>query len=292
MIKTEDIRIRDPFVLAVEEEQAYYLFGTTDENVWEGKGTGFDVYKSSDLINWEGPSAAFRPGKDFWADENFWAPEVHFYKGTYYMLASFKKKGMPRGTQILSSRRPEGPYLPYTEGVLTPEGWECLDGTLHIGKDGEPWLIFSREWTQVGDGEIHGVRLSEDLRARKGEPVLLFKASQTPWAENVAPDKEAGGIRYVTDGPFLYVEEDSSLKLMWSSFYGGEYAMGSAESSSGDVTGPWIHEESPFYHKDGGHGMIFRAFDGRRILAIHAPNVRHMERPRFICIENGTQAEE
>ena len=41
-MRISDIQIRDPFV--VEEDGAYYLFGSTDKNIWEGAGTGFDGY--------------------------------------------------------------------------------------------------------------------------------------------------------------------------------------------------------------------------------------------------------
>ncbi|WP_263364595.1 hypothetical protein [Paenibacillus arenilitoris] len=39
MLRREDIQIRDPFVLPVPKQKRYYLFGSTDRNIW-GKGTG------------------------------------------------------------------------------------------------------------------------------------------------------------------------------------------------------------------------------------------------------------
>jgi hypothetical protein len=39
-----DIRIRDPFV--VPENGCYYLFGSTDKDIWKSRATGFDVYVS------------------------------------------------------------------------------------------------------------------------------------------------------------------------------------------------------------------------------------------------------
>lgn len=54
MLKREDIQIRDPFVLPVEREQKYYLYGTTDKSPWGGSATGFDVYASSSLEDWKG----------------------------------------------------------------------------------------------------------------------------------------------------------------------------------------------------------------------------------------------
>ena len=82
--------MRDPFVLSVPEEKKYYLFGTTDPSCWKGPFYGFDCFISEDLEYWQGPVAAFRPREGFWGTENFWAPEVHRYRGKYYMLASFK----------------------------------------------------------------------------------------------------------------------------------------------------------------------------------------------------------
>src|SRR5579883_1414946 len=96
-----DIRIRDPFILPLAEEQTYYLYGTTDENCWEGPADGFDCYWSRDLKQWEGPRQVFAASPQFWSDRNYWAPEAHRYEGRFVMLASFKSAHRRRGTQIL-----------------------------------------------------------------------------------------------------------------------------------------------------------------------------------------------
>src|SRR6185436_5786395 len=107
---------------------------------------------STDLAHWDGPFPAFRPPSGFWADRNFWAPEVHFYQGRYYMFASFKAENVPRGTQILVSDTPQGLFLPMSAGTVTPPDWECLDGTFFLDANNAPWIIFCHEWVQVGDG--------------------------------------------------------------------------------------------------------------------------------------------
>ncbi|MEO8608135.1 MAG: family 43 glycosylhydrolase [Chloroflexota bacterium] len=109
-MKTSDLHIRDPFVLPVISEQQYYLYGTTGPESWTNSAAGIDYYISRDLQNWEGPFPAFRPPANFWADRNFWASEVHFYRGRYYMFASFKAEGVCRGTQILRADSPQGPF--------------------------------------------------------------------------------------------------------------------------------------------------------------------------------------
>src|SRR5690554_5778977 len=105
------------------------MFGTTDRNCWRDQlATGFDYYKTKDLENFAGPYPAFRPAEDFWADRNFWAPELHKYKDKYYIFATFIADGYNRGTQILVSDKIGGPYLPHSDKALTPSEWMALDG--------------------------------------------------------------------------------------------------------------------------------------------------------------------
>jgi arabinan endo-1,5-alpha-L-arabinosidase len=285
-VKTNQIQIRDPFVLPVPEERVYYLFGTTDRNCWGGPGEGFDCFRSRDLREWEGPIPAFRPDPSFWATQNFWAPEVHRFHGRYYMFASFKAPRRYRGTQVLCATRPEGPYAPLTDGPVTPPDWECLDGTLHVGADGNPWTVFCHEWVQVHNGAICAMRLSQDLTTPAGRPVFLFNASEAPWVNRPDwPEEKRAFPTYVTDGPFAHRTGSGVLLMLWSSTGAKGYAMGVARSESGTVTGPWQQAPQPLWAEDGGHGMVFRAFDGRLFVTFHSPNRTPDERPVFIEIE-------
>jgi arabinan endo-1,5-alpha-L-arabinosidase len=286
-VKTNaEIQMRDPFVMPVPEEGKYYLFGTTDPDCWRSPGIGFDVYIGRDLINWDGPFPAFRPEPGFWATTNFWAPEVHRYRGKWYMFASFKSPSRRRGTQILIADSPQGPYRPHSPVPVTPENWECLDGTFFLDDSGSPWIVFCHEWVQVGDGEVCALKLSSDLARTEGEPRLLFKGSEAGWTR---PHKKRDGtidpsVR-VTDGPFVRREKDGRLHMLWSSFSEKGYAMGIAKSAGG-ILGPWVQEEAPIANMDSGHGMIFESFDGRLYMTIHSPNVTPNERPIFVEIED------
>ncbi|SEI74354.1 Glycosyl hydrolases family 43 [Arthrobacter sp. yr096] len=279
----EQIQIRDPFVLTLPESRDYLLFGSTDKNIWSGPATGFDCYRSTDLETWEGPHPAFRPAADFWSKEQYWAPEVHEYQGRYFMFATFTAPGHVRGTQILSAAKPEGPYEPWSAGPVTPGDWECLDGTLHVDKEGTPWMVFCHEWKQVHDGAVAAQRLSPDLRAAEGDPVFLFSASEAPWSRalDVPSVKDREFPVYVTDGPFLFRLASGKLIMLWSSFGDHGYAMGIARSGSGTVLGPWIQEPEPLWSTDGGHGMIGRNLDGGLFLTLHQPNKSPNERAAF-----------
>lgn len=274
-----DLHLRDPFLLPVESENRHYLFGTGFDLP---DGPGFEVYWSDDSREWRGPQAAFRRPADWGPTRDFWAPEVWPHRGRYFMFASFSHPGRRRGTQILVADRPAGPYRGYSDGPVTPAGWDCLDGTLHVDPDGKPWLVFCHEWTQVHDGEICALRLTADLRAAAGEPLLLFRASEAPWTVEISGASHPGRV---TDGPFLYRLSTGALAMLWSSFGRSGYALTVAYSNTGNVSGPWLHPAEPLFAEDGGHGMLFRTFVGDLRLVLHAPNRAPRERPRMFGVK-------
>ncbi|MBQ8160886.1 MAG: family 43 glycosylhydrolase [Clostridia bacterium] len=275
-MKLSEINIRDPFLLL--SGGVYYLYGTRGPTCW-GAADGFDVYVSEDMEAWSGPNECFHAPDDFWADRNFWAPEVHVFEGNFYMFASFKKEGIHRGTAILKSTSPMGPFHPHSDGCVTPGDWECLDGTLYVDAQGQPYLVFCHEWVQVGDGEICAVKMSRDLKRAEGEPFLLFHASSAKWCE--AKHHSSGMDGYVTDGPFMYRCADGTLLLLWASFSSEGYTEAVARSLSGEIQGPWVQEE-PLFWKDGGHGMVLKDREGHLLLTIHSPNEHLKEHPVLI----------
>ena len=288
-MRLHEIQIRDPFVLPLATEGAYYLFGSTDENIWEGPGGGFDCYRSRDLEEWEGPFPVFRPAPEFWGVTQFWAPEAYFLGGRYCLIATFNAPQLRRrGSQFLVSERPEGPYLPHGEPV-TPCHWECLDATLWVERDGSLWTVFSQEWQQVHDGTCWLRALDGDL-APAGRPKFLFNASEAPWARPLGehlPYYDPNRHRfpcYVSDGPFLHRLSTGALLMLWSSMGELGYAMGQSRSVSGRVEGPWEHQNEPLIADDGGHGMVFRGLECGLFLAFHRPNVTPLERAVIVPV--------
>ena len=280
-MKRQDLRIRDPFVLTDKENGKYYLYGTTDfptPDYPNGRNT-FSVYVSEDLEEFDGPYTVFDGRKSgFWATLDYWAAEVRFYCGKYYLFGSFRADGVRRATQILSADSPLGPFAPISDLPQTPSEEDCLDGTLWV-EDGKPYLVYCHEWLQAYDGEICAVELSRDLSRRIGEPFCLFKASEHPCVTFFT--ERDGKKCYVTDGPFLF-QENGKLKMIWSSFIDGEYAV--LESCSDKIKGAWSHL-SPKFSKNGGHSMLFTDLKGKKKLALHCPNTDQMERPVFLDVE-------
>ncbi len=284
-MRLEEIHLRDPFVFRDKADGRFLMTGTKPGLA------GFPLFASADLEVWERMPDAFTPPAGFWADRNFWAPEIHEWRGGFHLLGSLKAEGRFRATQILVADRAGGPYGPLTEGPITPKGWECLDGTL-FEEEGAPWIVFCREWVQTHDGGMWAMRLAPDLRAAAGRPVWLFDASEAAWVRplDLSGSTDAGHRgrtmpSYVTDGPWLHRLGDGTLLMLWSSFGERGYTLGIARSASGSVAGPWTQDGEPLWADDGGHAMIFRGLDGAPMLALHSPNRGGEERPVFRRVE-------
>ncbi|MBR5232912.1 MAG: family 43 glycosylhydrolase [Clostridia bacterium] len=272
-MKFADINIRDPFI--VPENGKYYMYGTRGSTCWiseKAPGMGFDVYISDDLENWSDPISVFEASDDFWGTHNFWAPEVHKYNGKFYMFASFICEGRNRATQILVSDTPDGKFVPISDSPATPPEWMCLDGTLYVDKNNKPHIVFCHEHLQIDNGTICEIELSEDLTTPVSEPRLLFKGSDPWWARK-------NYHNYVTDGPFFYRGDNGNLYLIWSSFNDTGYVQAVCRSDNGDITGNFDHNLPLLAEKDGGHGMIFKSFEGKTYLVLHRPNSNPNERP-------------
>lgn len=275
-MKLTDINIRDPYVLY--ENDTFYLYGTRAKSFGKKVG-GFDVYKSYDLENWSEPTECFNSEKYNMNKEVNWAPEVHKYKEKYYMFATFTKENNRRGTYILCADTPDGPFEPYSNDAVTPYDWECLDGTLYIDKSGKPYLVFCHEHTQIIDGTICYIQLSDDLKTSVGEPRHIFNGSD-PYYIPKKPD----GEHYITDGPFMYRTNADELIMIWSTFIDGKYAQCMAKSDNGEIDGKFIHLD-PLITNDGGHGMVFKTNDDF-YLTYHSPNKTDYERPVFRKIKD------
>ena len=269
-LATEEIRVRDPFVVA--EGDTYFLYAAKPRP----SDAGVDVLESRDLRRWTARKPAMTADPSLGCIK-VWAPEVHRYRNKWYLLATLTRRNecqkvepmpksgcklgqiQPRGMWVYVADSPRGPFRPVTNRCLTPPEWMCLDGTLFV-EDGKPYMVFCHEWCQVGDGRMMLVELSEDISSFAGEPKELFVASSV------------GADWHVTDGPCLYRSEVSNrLFMFWSNFGTDGYSAYVKESSSGSVKGPWINR-GKLFGKDGGHGMVFKDIVGRLHFVLHQPN--------------------
>ncbi len=277
MIITNIENLRDPFVLV--EENAYYIYGTGTKNRdWDN--TIWACYKNDNEKldgNWEmTKKLTYELPKN--ALKNRWAPEVHKYNGAYYMFTTYYSSlTTHRGCTILKSASPEGPFVEITNGHITSNDCDAIDGTLYIDKKGQPWMVFVSEWTSTEDnvGRMSAAKLSEDFTHFISEPIELFRADDPVWSRN-----------NITDGPFMYRTKNGTLLMIWSNNNEDGYCVGIARSDNGEIDGNWIQDEEVLFSKktignyDGGHGMIFKDRDGKLYLSVHSPN-----QPTDECVE-------
>jgi hypothetical protein len=290
----DSMNMSDPYILADDATKTYYL-----------TGSGGGIYESKDLKKWTGPYGAYDVIGTWMEGINFVAAaEIHHVNGKYYYAASFGDRKelvdvIPRRynvyrhqTMILGSDKAEGPYKLLNSDPnydYLPHNWDIIDGSIWY-ENGTPYFVFVNEWMQTIDGTMEYVKLSPDLSKTITEPILLFHASEAPWAlEMVGNNEMTFGLKlngWVTDGPELFRTKTHKLGMLWSSWGVGRYNQGVCYSESGSIDGPWIQEEKPFVGDNSGHGMLFTTFEGKRLLVIHHADGDGPRKPRFYEIDD------
>ncbi len=269
LIVAKSGKLRDPCVLL--HDGKYYMYGT-----------GWTYCVSDSLTGqFSEPKSCVEIPADCAADQ--WAPEVHEYKGKFYMFTTYRSsKNGHRGCAIFVADQPEGPFKLHSDGHVTPADWDAIDGTFYVDKDGQPWMVFVHEWTSTDDGvgRMACAKLSDDLTHFVSEPVELFRADDPKWSR-----------AHITDGCYMYMTRSGELLMIWSNWDRAGYCVGIARSESGDILGPWTQDSDLLYSKkytrqyDGGHGMIFTDTEGRLWMSLHSPNdasTGRVETPVFI----------
>ena len=298
-IRLNDIVAHDPYVWVDYDAGLYYLYTSGIPRFYGMERYGVVTYRSSDLMTWEGPYVVFTVPDHSWAhpQQGTWAPEVHQYKGKFYLFVTLHNATRPlennnqismpkhwRGTVIAVADSPLGPFqlLKQDEPVVTPN-MMTLDGTLYIEEDGKPWMVYCHEWIQTIDGTIEAIPLTDDLTDACGEPILLFKGSEASWDTGEPTDGYDGKI-HVTDGCQLYRKKDGSLIMLWSSYDKGKYVQTYARSLSGKLEGPW-QQMQQLVGDDSGHGMLFQTLQGQLMLILHQPFPMPQSRCKLYEIE-------
>ena len=301
IIYEKNATMRDPNV--IYHGGYYYMYGTGwrcyKSKSLEGPWERVEIIKHADLDSFGIKTASVR---------NPWAPEVHKYNGKFYMFTTYAcgehdcdykvKENMKgfwqvpcghRASIVLVSDSPEGPFVPISKGAdgklghPTPNDMYTIDATLYVDREGQPWMVYSKEWMTVDapKGSFLAAKLSEDLSSFVSESVLVFEATLAPKDNSWEGDG-------CMDGEYFYRAEDGTLYMLWSPKVNGGYSVAVAKSASGELCGPWEAESDLLYTQDmgdgadGGHGSLFSDKCGQLWLVIHSPNDGGPARPTFI----------
>lgn len=217
------ISMRDHFIIKVEKK--WYAVGTS-EPVWTGANPGVRLLESDDLINWKQHSwliDSSKLPKDCPYNGRFWAPEIHFIKGKYYLTVNSGRvtKEDPKGMSTHSvwlfiSDNVTGPFT-LLNGPLTPQ--YNNDATLFEDEDGQTYFYCS------GNGLFQAK--IDLVTGELTTPIHKFLDKKQPgW-----PEWMVGGI----EGPFV-IKKEGTYFMFFSTWTRG-YEVGLLRSKS--PLGPW-----------------------------------------------------
>lgn len=242
------ISMRDHFIIKVDS--LWYCVGTSNP-VWEGFNPGVRLLVSSDLLNWEQHSWLIDASKlpaDCPYKGRFWAPEIHFIQGKYWMTINSGQvteedpKGMAtHRVWLFSADEVTGPYALVNEQPLT--GRYHNDATLYEDEDGETYFYCSGDGMWQAKIDLPSGTLTT--------PIEKFLDKKQPgW-----PEWMQGGI----EGPFVIKRDD--VYFMFFSTWTRGYEVGLLKSTN--PLGPWeLVEEEPIFGTRKKHYRPELAIDG------------------------------
>ncbi|GAB3431184.1 glycoside hydrolase family 43 protein [Niabella aquatica] len=155
----------DPSVIRVGNN--YYATGTSSE--W---APHYPLFKSTDLINWK-PSGYVFDKTPEWTSSSFWAPELLYRNGTYYVYYTARKKS--DGISCIGVATSKNPEKGFTDkGIIIEFGKEAIDA--FVAEENGVWYItFKAYGLDYRPIELLGYQLSDDGLKTVGEPFMLLR---------------------------------------------------------------------------------------------------------------------
>ncbi|MFA0964418.1 arabinan endo-1,5-alpha-L-arabinosidase [Roseivirga sp. BDSF3-8] len=252
-----DLRVHDPVM--IKEDGTYYLFCT---------GRGISMFSSTDMKEWKEEKPVFDEAPA-WTTEavsdfrgHFWAPDISYYDGKYYLyysVSSFAKNTSAIGLVTNTTLDPEDPAYKWEDqgmilqSVPNRDLWNAIDPNIIVDENGYPWMSFGSFW--------------EGLKLVKLIPKRTALAEPQEWhtiarrkRSDFLDDKEPGDA--ALEAPFIF-KKDSMYYLFVSWDYccrGKNSTYKVVVGRSDDVTGPYLDKEGKSM-ADGGGTLVVEGDD-------------------------------
>lgn len=244
------IPIHDPVM--IRQDSTYYAFAT---------GRGIRVWSSKDMKNWKAEKPVFESAPAWTTQANpatrandFWAPDISYHKGRYYLFYSssvFGKNSSAIGLATNTTLHPTDPNYKWVDQGLViqsvpgRDNWNAIDPNMIVDSAGRGWLTFGSFW-----GGMKLVRLRDDFGGPASPAEWYTVASRPRTAES--PDKEAGNG--AIEAPFLF--RKSGYYYLFVSF---DYCCRGPKSTykmvvgrSASLTGPYLDRDGKPMNQGGG----------------------------------------
>jgi beta-xylosidase len=275
----------DPFLVRFDGE--YVAYGSGDPSV---APRGFEALRSPDLRSWESAGTVFT-GADPVLGTAYWAPEVAFSGGRYWMYYSVGEGIAGHHIRVAVADSPFGPFE--DTGVnLTPDESFAIDAHPFLDSDGSRYLFFARD-------VLDSVRPGTHLAAKRMTSMTTVEAATTVI---LAPDSdwqiyERSRSMYgqtldwhTLEGPTV-VRRGAGYNLFFSggSWEGDGY--GVSVATAAHPLGPWHHTpadrpdvlSTAITGLDGpGHNSILHRHHDADVIAYHAWNREGTARQMYL----------
>lgn len=232
----------DPFALRVGDE--WFAFGTGAMPDQNPSGGQFQVLWSNNLVDWKPLGPALFPPDEF-KGHAFWAPEVAFSEGVYYMYYSVGVGDKGHQIRVAESTNPAGPYL--DSGRLTsPDCPFAIDPCPYRHTDGRWYLFYASDLVEgTRPGTVLMVDELSSMTELAGSPTLVARATED-WQrfEKDRPIYEGIHDWHTLEGPSVHFRNGK----IWCLYSGGNWqndTYGVDFVSADHPRGPWENKSLP-----------------------------------------------
>lgn len=270
-VAIDTMDVKNPFICYEREDECYYMVGD-----------GGFMWLSDDLHSWVGPYDVLDQDTASWigASPVITSPEIHRYKGKYYYMATFERPdvvavdadGKPfarRSCVALVADDIRGPYRTIDRNSsLLVESEMAAHPTFGVDYFDVPYMMYTHQGEQNGDGTVQIIRFSEDLGRRVGEAYIMFSAAGNPWSGDFMNGQR--NFSPIMEAPFLFFTDEKEMGILFTTYVDGVKAVGVAYTQTGEYgyNGPWVVEPQPLLTSNVGSASIFCDYDGTKVLAV------------------------
>ncbi|WP_161606141.1 family 43 glycosylhydrolase [Microlunatus speluncae] len=243
------------------KDGAWYAYATntimTHENQQNGgPGHLIPMVRSTDLVHWEFLGDAFNeanhPQWAGWPNKGYWAPDVRYVDGQYFMYYSAPgSTALDAAIGLATAPTPAGPWTdighPVVNFVADSEVME-IDPMMFIDDDGTKYLYYG----SFRRGGLHVVKLAADGKSTVGESRQVVAG-------------ERGEAAWVTKRDSFYYLFYSGYGCCMGDVGGGGYPVLAGRSKS--PVGPFLDENGVSLTAAQPGGTIVNSFNGNTLSA-------------------------
>jgi len=151
------------------------FWATTTSTEWAPQ---FPILHSRDLVNWRIVGTVF-PEPPAWASGRFWAPEISYHDGTYFVYYVAADRNGILNVAVATAREPQGPYT--DRGPLIGQGDGSIDPAPVTGDDGNRYLIWKEDGNSAGRQTILWVQQLDETGTRLVGDAHEIMRNDIPW---------------------------------------------------------------------------------------------------------------